>query len=370
MPQQDNNIEPAKQGIPVMLVAQPVDKDEVSLLDMWPTLFKRRWLILLLTGIATLIGLVYATTAPNVYKAETILLPPTVKQITELQSLESFLNKDQNITYTRESVFEAFAKTLNSKAVRNGFFLHQGVVEKLYPDARSEVQKRGLFNIFDKNLVFDDNVLSLQGTTPIAIVDWVNDFPRIAAQQTRDEILSGLRAKLELEKLALKAQIRARIGLAEREKANAIDRLEEAISTARKLGINDYALSGGDSEADGSGKSGNISIATTSIPIYMRGVKALQAELSTLKERKDSRSYAPGLTELQEKLFVLDALRIEPENVAVMRIDERALLPVRIQPKRKRITAGAALAGLLVGILAAFAMESVPWRRRRKPLGS
>ncbi|MCY1456003.1 hypothetical protein D9M71_731900 [compost metagenome] len=99
---------------------------------------------------------------------------------------------------------------------------------------------------------------------------------------------------------------------------------------------------------------------------YMRGSKALEAELKNLEERKSDDPFIVGLRNLQARYAFYKNLEIDAERVSVFRFDgpiEVSDGPVK--PKRALSVAGGALIGLFFGMLIACGMHllSVPGRR-------
>ena len=59
-----------------MPYAQPFEDDTIDLYELWITLWSKRWLVIGVTVVAALGSVVYALVAPQIYKAEALLLPP------------------------------------------------------------------------------------------------------------------------------------------------------------------------------------------------------------------------------------------------------------------------------------------------------
>ena len=55
-------------------------EDEISLIDLWRVLTKRKWSIFLVTIIMTLGSIIYAVKAPSVYRAELLMASSNSKQ--------------------------------------------------------------------------------------------------------------------------------------------------------------------------------------------------------------------------------------------------------------------------------------------------
>ena len=51
------------------------DEDEISLVDLAATLWRRKWLIVAVTAIAAVLSVVYALSKPNMFTATSTMLP-------------------------------------------------------------------------------------------------------------------------------------------------------------------------------------------------------------------------------------------------------------------------------------------------------
>ena len=63
---------------------QQIEDDTIDLYELWITLWNKKWLVIAVTVIAALGSVVYALDAPQIYKAEALLLPPKVEDLKSL----------------------------------------------------------------------------------------------------------------------------------------------------------------------------------------------------------------------------------------------------------------------------------------------
>ncbi|MFQ5787448.1 MAG: GNVR domain-containing protein, partial [Thermodesulfobacteriota bacterium] len=118
--------------------------------------------------------------------------------------------------------------------------------------------------------------------------------------------------------------------------------LKEAKFIAKKMGITTPSLPSAVSDEN----TPDVMISTQALPEYMRGVKALDAEIESIKERKGNESFINGLRDLERELELLKenpqiiALKNRKNNVDAfvpgLRDLERELLLLKENP---RITA-------------------------------
>ena len=349
MDKQSSYIQPTKQGFPVMLVAQPIDDDEINLFDLFRTLAGHKWLIAACTAAATGIGLLYALLATPIYKVETSLIPPTLSDVAALQIAGD--------SATPETLFKRFSTALDSKSLRRDFFLHHGGQQKLAPEAKTDKELRTAFNSFDGSLTWKDGTLTMVGTDPKLITDVLNDFVQASEQKVRENVVADLQAENRTRTALINQTINARLAAASQALTNRMTQLQEAIAIAKRLGISEYKLP--TVSTNPKGDSIGDAVATVEIPLYMRGTKALQAELDALHERKDNAAFVPGLNKLKQELLQLKSQSIQAKDFRLMRVDEAALTPDRpFEPRRKLIVLGSLLAGVLLGFIAVFLTES------------
>lgn len=86
---------------------------------------------------------------------------------------------------------------------------------------------------------------------------------------------------------------------------------------------------------------------------YMRGTKALEAEIANLGSRTLDDPFIQNLREQQEKLNFLRNLKMDPSLVAMYKQDGAAFQPDKpIKPRKAIIMLLSVLGGLGLGVLA------------------
>ncbi|MFT7049308.1 MAG: chain length determinant protein (polysaccharide antigen chain regulator) [Halioglobus sp.] len=217
--------------------------------------------------------------------------------------------------------------------------------------------------------------------------------------QDRDEI-AQLREKDQLEKLQLEDQIAALRQTAAKQRADQIARLEESLSVAKSLGIDEatsLAVLSQRQSTPGDSVAVTTDLSAGEDPDYLKGTRILKAELAALRSRKSEDPDIPRLRELEEKLGLLGnnrqveilearkdytaftgsagALRSQISqleallardysNVALMRVDQVATPPSEpIKPRKTLILAVAVVLGGMLGVLVALVRNAVLSRR-------
>ena len=101
---------------------------------------------------------------------------------------------------------------------------------------------------------------------------------------------------------------------------------------------------------------------------YLRGSKALQAQISVLEQRESDDAFIPGVRELEARLSTLKEVAIEDEQAKVARISSAAQPPHQpIKPKRMLIVAVGIVLGGMLGVFAALIRVAI---RNRKAANS
>jgi len=93
-------------------------------------------------------------------------------------------------------------------------------------------------------------------------------------------------------------------------------------------------------------------------PLYMRGTKALEAEITVLESRKSDEPFVAGMRDLQEKQSFLEGISIDRSKLSAVTIDAAAIAPYQAEkPRKKLILILSAVFGLMTGIFLVFITE-------------
>ena len=142
--------------------------------------------------------------------------------------------------------------------------------------------------------------------------------------------------------------------MAKQRREDSILRFEEAAEIAVKLGVRDRV------DITNVVQNNQLNISTSSTPPYYRGYKALNAEITTLKNRKSDDPFIVGLRDLQEKLTLLTSIKIETEGMHSVTVDQAAYPPKNsIKPNRRLIVSLGTVVGLFLGIFLVFFVSFV-----------
>ncbi|MNH31136.1 hypothetical protein D3C79_914710 [compost metagenome] len=102
---------------------------------------------------------------------------------------------------------------------------------------------------------------------------------------------------------------------------------------------------------------------------YMRGSKALEAEIANLESRSSDDPFIKGMRKKQETLTFYRNLKVDPSIIAVYQQDGVVDQPDKpIKPKKLIIVMLSAVAGLALGLVAALGRDV--WVRRKRASAS
>lgn len=317
-------------------------EDEISLFDLLRVLLKRKLTILGLTALTTLIAVAYALLSPSVYEAQSILLPPTEKQVGSfsiqgVQGAQGF-----QITVSVEQAFNSFKQHLYS--ARRQVFQDMNLLKVFAGriDENTNNEER-VFSGFNESLTIvalkgkkDEflipiTTVSMEGSDPELIAEIINHLVQTASKNAIAELVSNIEAKVSSRKNFLVEQIQLlkdrntkqihdELGRRRKETQyeqatlnNRIDALREKAlhvregkifllseqaQIAHKLGIKDPYI-------PGTGIYTEVNIEGND-PLFLRGERSLLAEIKVLQERVTDDPYISELRPLQTKISLLE----------------------------------------------------------------
>jgi chain length determinant protein (polysaccharide antigen chain regulator) len=325
--------------------AQPFEDDTIDLYELWITLWSKRWLVIGVTAVAAIGSVVYALLQPPVYKAEALLLPPKAKDV---QSL----NVQGVQGASAGGVFAAFKNNLSSRSLQKKFIKEYGLMELLAPERTPETRDEDIYEGFAGMIKIET-----KGSTSISIelhdaevsAQWVNDYIKFMDTETITLLVENMRNSITNRIRDIEYTIASKRQMAKQRREDQIQQFQEASTIAAKLGVKDRV------DATNVVQNNQLNISTASTPLYYRGFRALNAEITILKDRKSDDPFIMGLRDLQESLALLRSIKIEDEGLHAVSIDQAAYPPTnRIKPNRRLIVSLGTVVGLFLGIFLVF----------------
>lgn len=328
--------------------------DEIDLFELAQSLWRQKLLISLVTVAITVLAARYAFFTASVYESKSSILPPRSADIAgyNLGRSEAGLAE-----FTAASVYEMFIRNLRSDGLRRDFF------ERVYLPAETEGQgakaKGQLWDGFNKKLsvVNPDEkksperfVVVMQSTDSNRAAEWANMYVERAANKTRQDMADTISTEISTRVRATQSRIAVLRESARKLREDRIARLSEALKVADKVGLQAPQVKAGRTSSDGELEQfvdGNL--------MYMRGAKAIRAELDVLQNRKNDDPFIVGLRELENQLDFLAKVSISPGSVGVFTMDSAAEVPeTPIKPKKTLIMASGLVLGGMLGVFIAL----------------
>ncbi|TBU86388.1 Wzz/FepE/Etk N-terminal domain-containing protein [Phytopseudomonas dryadis] len=323
--------------------------DEIDLGELIRALWARKWLIVGVTAVVTLIAIAYALLATKYYKTQSVLRPVAMNVLDEL-------NASGLYELTPEEALQRVGSGISSYEYRLAYYRsHQDLFG---PDAINEGQtaEQGLNQINDSFDILRPDPKKTDGGFPYVglaytypwgvqgadvvngLIDYVIQQERIALAKDVEVIIQNRLDKLEqrmaAERAAYQAGKKARIaelneadelkraeltdelGALRKElrtrRDNRIAQLNEAILIAKSLGIEKPSTPSALGQAAQVQSSGNVirtEVNNQQIPLYFMGSEALEAERNALQKRRSDDFTEPRIAQIQAELRMLEQNR-------------------------------------------------------------
>ena len=333
---------------------QPFEDETIDLYEVWMTLWNKKWFVIATTLVVALGSLVYALSLPSIYKAESLLLPPKSIDVQSLNVLGvNRLSGDMKLQEVEaKSVFTVFQKNLSSRTLQKKFINEFKLMEILAPERTSETRDEDIYEDFAEIIKVNNGdglSISIELHDPNVAAQWVNDYVQFIDSETIKRIVENKRNAITNQIRDIEYQIASKRQMAKKRREDHIARFKEALTIARKLGVEERV------DTKNVVQNNQLNISTTSIPLFYRGTRALRTEIEILTNRKSDDPFITGLRDLQENLALLRSININSEEMHSVTVDQAAYPPKnRIKPNRRIIVTVGTTAGLFLGIFLAF----------------
>jgi len=325
---------------------------EIDLRALVTSIWRRKWLILCVALLSTLLAASYAFTAKPVYEAKLFLIPPTQNDIANFnygRTRESDL-----APLTIKDIYAIFLRVLNSESLHREFF--NTVYLPSLSEAEQKSSKDALYARFSKVLTVtlpardagDQSAVSVQANDPDLASTWVQLYADRAGVLAKEEMIKNVSTESQVRARNLLQQITFMRESGIQLRQDSITKLREALRVAEAIGLEKPPIITGNPAVELAGSmDGQI--------IYMRGSKALKAEIQNLEQRKSDDPFVTHLRDLQSKYEFYKSLDVNPSNVWVYREDGEVDRPdAPIKPRKSLILALGLILGLLAGIMLAL----------------
>lgn len=320
--------------------------DEIDLLELFRRLWEQRLLIALVTTAGVFLAALYAFLATPVYQIKSVLRPPLIKDLDEL-------NRTEVYKLSTDDALKRVGSALDSYEVRLAFFrAYPALFAELAQDGITPEQTFEAFNDQALKLLVPDPKKSdanltayvgLQLDYPATLdgVTILNQLVDFAIQHEREKLERDVRIIIEnrlknlalsittsranyeaskesrivqldeadrLKRALLQDELRALRTQLKTRRENRIAQLGEAIRIADALGIRKPTTPSalGQDQRSAQGNTVRTEVNNQQIPLYFMGTEALEAERKTLQQRKSDDFTEPRIGEILKELQLLE----------------------------------------------------------------
>ncbi|WP_308367629.1 MULTISPECIES: Wzz/FepE/Etk N-terminal domain-containing protein [unclassified Microbulbifer] len=326
--------------------------DEIDLVALLQSLWAQKWLIALVTLVVTLGAASYAFLSKPIYESRIAVLPPTLSDIAGFN-----LGRDGRSglkPFSVGDIYTVFTRNLQAEDSRRQFF-RDVYLPSLDEEQRSGSQDR-LYQAFAKVLSVkapnksqpDRYVIAVEHRDPAQAANWAKHYMDQVTRQSLDEMLQNIRREVEVKGRQVQQEIETLREFVKIRKNDRIFQLKEALTVAEAVGLaNPPVISGQIAEQLSAIMNGDL--------MYMRGSKALRAEIEALENRTSDDPFIPSLRNLEEQYDFYAGIQVVPEKVAISRQDGAVVTPdAPIKPKKALILVLGILLGGMLGVFIAL----------------
>ncbi|MDO8768203.1 MAG: Wzz/FepE/Etk N-terminal domain-containing protein [Burkholderiaceae bacterium] len=308
---------------------------------------RQKFVVIGFTVLGAVLAAGYAFLATPVYEAKAFVAPPSQNDI------ENFnygrMRESELTPYTVKDVYDIYTRRLQGESLHRNFF-YKVYLPSLSPAERKSSQD-ALYNKFSQVLrvvpplkeTSDKYSVVVQTNNPEQAKDWVAAYIGQAGDLAKNEMIKNLAIESQVRARNLEQQIASARENSRKAREDSIVRLGEALRIAESIGLEKPPAITVNQSVIAGGESGQLT--------YMRGSKALKAEIENLQARKSDDPFTDRLRELQDKYNFFSELKTDAASVSVYRQDGDVELPDNpIKPNRALILILGVISGLILGV--------------------
>ncbi|MEB0075930.1 Wzz/FepE/Etk N-terminal domain-containing protein [Pseudomonas sp. CCI3.2] len=339
----------------------PQDADEIDLFELMSSLWKQKIIIIFFVVLSVLTATAYAFLSKPIYEARIFIQPPTLNGIADFNYGRT---REAELTpFAVKDVYEVFVHNLLSESLRRSFFVE--VYLPSLPESKRAGSRDALYSDYLSELTIglpakdqpDRYLVSVQSRDPAQATDWVKAYVARAGEAAESEMLKNVAREAEVRARNLAQQISTLQETADKVREDSVTQLREALKVAQAIHLTEPPIISGNVSAE-------VSATMNGQLTYMRGTKALEAEIKNLEERKSNDPFIDSLRALQIKQSFYKDLQVSPDRVSVYLIDGTVEQPDRpIKPKKGLIIALGVIFGAGLGLLVALIRHFVLIRK-------
>jgi LPS O-antigen subunit length determinant protein (WzzB/FepE family) len=349
----------------------PYQTDEIDLIKLFNSLLARKLLIVGLTGLVTLLAIIYALNLTPTYKATSSVTSPSDYSIL-------YINKLPLTIENKNSVFSNFLSSLSSREFQTKIFLDGDYLTALNPEKepiddvidyasdflksisieQPPVTRQAADEIVIGNLLESPYTISLKGSNDEIISRYLNELIIAADNRTIKEIINLVKHKIDVRLDQISIERKLLVAKAKQQRLNEIIILTSAAQIANSLGIVDNNFKQINNDGLDSSLSTQIGDNQVLPEWYLYGEKALQEKINILKNRTSDGPFVPKTVDLDNEALALELIVIDTGGVNSMQLNQTASSKILPLNKRK-IVLTAFFAGFIMSILLALALNAL-----------
>ncbi len=337
----------------------PTAADEIDLRELAFSLWASRRVVCIITLLVTAIAAAYAFLSQPVYQSSAQTLPPPASSLSGYNAGSHLLDYNtkspdlpRSVTLpqlTPQTAYEAFLRHLASDRIRTQFF--ENTYLPAHAGGDSQAQRDALWQRMAREIVvtlpkqnMDIATLTVEGHDPNLTAEWTNQYMQQAIAAAREELILNLDSAAKVASQIAEEQIKALRTVAAAVREARLARLKDALRIAENIGLDDPP------------QSGNLITSYDGENLYLRGARAIRAEISQLEARTSDDPYIEELPEVLRNEALLSSIDTNPGSLEVATIDRSALVPEDpIKPKKALILALGIVLGGMLGVFTALA---------------
>ncbi|MGR3990979.1 LPS O-antigen chain length determinant protein WzzB [Pseudomonas sp. 1121_17] len=338
---------------------------EIDLFELMEGVWRYRLLVVATALVVTGLAVTYAYLVTPLYESKVFVQPPRQNDIAQLNYGRG--ERSGLPVYTVKEVYGVYLRNLQSEALRRDFF-REFYLPSVPAEQRAGLQD-ALYRRFHEVLVQgpvskespDRFFVMTTLPDPQQAVDWSLRYLEMAGQRATREIIKDAQSDILMMANDLDQQIAMARESARKQREDRIAQLTEALTIARAVNIEKPPIISNSLSAE-------VSAGMDDSLTYMRGSKALEAEIKTLRSRTSDDAFIVNLRQRQEQLLLLRKFDIDPSAVQVYRQDGAVESPdLPIKPKKLLIIVFGLMLGVVLGfVFATLASVRDNLRRHRK----
>ncbi|BAP80163.1 chain-length determining protein [Pseudomonas sp. 10B238] len=332
--------------------------DEIDLVELVKALWSQKLIIVCATIAGAAIALAYALFSTPVYEAKATVLPPLLSDIASYNAgrTESSENQSQLKPFTVDEVYAVFTRNLRSLSLRRDFF--KDVYIPSLPEGARTAPRDQLWSKFNEivSIRTPDKQrtelveVAVQQSEPDQAAAWANELISRASEASERDMQLNVSSELDIRIRSVERRIASLRSTAQQRREDRIAILKEALVVARAVGMDSPQVTAGRTSSNE-----ELSEFIDGSLTYMRGAKAIEAEMKVLEARESDDPFIPELRSSQEQLSFLKTVEVRPENVSVFTLDSVAEVPeTPIKPKKSLIVALGIVLGGMLGVFVAL----------------